>query len=673
MSSNIVVEFEVLPDDAGQSDQSSQQVWTELQRQLADPQSQLRSGDFGRFASSAVLSAPGLSEAQPSVAGSGGGFGRTSWGEAGQGGSAFDFQAGQGGSGFDFPMAGQGQGQAGSANQGGSAFDFQGGQAGGAFDFQGQSQAQDEHFSYGHGGELAGLSNADLVDRIAHLEHQLHKVAAGSGSVPAPGGSVGQSGPWQETRGASRNPRETSEAWEEKCHSLQQRLEAVERDCREAQEAARMQRQRFEQSELKLKDREQLLVHAKEMWMKENVRASKLADALTAAEDRIADQEKRLSEALERYKEAQSEVKSLQHLVGANPDQSNGIFALDKKARLIAPESDFVIPASRGFGTANSLDFGKPDTRGIPHSAAGGLSMAGGSQQMLPMPTDGETNADRFRRLCLVNDAVLYEDELLQIGIKAEFAGIEGQLSVFFGNKGGASLGAFSVQYYVKEDRALRLTTSPLSQQLEAGKQVVQQVTAVMQEPFSEAPTLRVQFLLPDTSPRTIQCKLPVVLTKFMVGRELSTSEFFQTWRLQHFVLNEATNIIHLASRFRGALVNVARSIAFGGSLRMHHGVDSNPDNFILVGQLCDRTRLQNGGSNNNLDAERSTTYIGNSAERDRGLSLVRVEVGSGRFAGKVRIVVRSSDSLVARAVCDGIVVQLSEANAPQSDGTVAR
>ena len=35
---------------------------------------------------------------------------------------------------------------------------------------------------------------------------------------------------------------------------------------------------------------------SKEMWMKESGRATKLADALTSAEDRLADQERRLQE-----------------------------------------------------------------------------------------------------------------------------------------------------------------------------------------------------------------------------------------------------------------------------------------------------------------------------------------------------------------------------------------
>merc|ERR1740121_226977 len=290
--------------------------------------------------------------------------------------------------------------------------------------------------------------------------------------------------------------------------------------------------------------------------------------------------------------------------------------------------------------------------RALPSTAPG---MADDGRHGPLMPLDNETNADRFRRLCLLNDAVLYEDELLQVGLKAEYAGKEGQLAVFFGNKGGAALQAFTVQYFVKEEQALRMSASPLNQQLESDKQVVQRVTVTCQEPFQHSPWMRIQFLLPDSSPRRIQMRLPVIITKFMVGRDMATQEFFQCWRQQHFVLNEATAIVNLMARLRQPLVQVARTIVFGGALRLHHGVDTNPDNFVLVGQLNEQKR-----PGDDFDNDRSRDVFGFGGDRENGLSLVRVEVGSGRFAGKARVVVRSSDHTVARTLCDCIAEQLS-------------
>lgn len=416
--------------------------------------------------------------------------------------------------------------------------------------------------------------------------------------------------------------------------------------------------------------------------MKENVRASKLTDALTSAEDKMADQEARLSEVAERYNEAQQEVRQLRHLLGDAADVGAGVgfgdaFSPEGRPRAAGATNGFGkshrMPATagelgsmdrravspRGFGSTGMESFG---------ARASGSSPLGSLDATLPAPSDAETNADRFRRLCLLNDAVLYEDELLQVGVKAEYSGKEGQMAVYFGNKGGAALQAFTVQYFVREERALRLSASPLSQQLDADKQVVQRISVTCFEPFLEPPWLRVQLLLPDASPRRLQIKFPVVLTKFMAGRELATQDFFRYWRHQRFVLNEATGIVHLAERLRGALVHVARSIVFGGALRLHHGVDTSPDNLVLATQLADQ-----GSAATDRDGDRTLDGLGLGPDHEGGLSLVRVEVGSGRFTGKVRIVVRSSDHTVARALCDGIAMQLAEANAPQTGGAAVR
>ncbi|OLP79526.1 E3 ubiquitin-protein ligase synoviolin [Symbiodinium microadriaticum] len=91
-----------------------------------------------------------------------------------------------------------------------------------------------------------------------------------------------------------------------------------------------------------LMDREQLLSHAKEMWMKENVRASKLADALTAAEDKLADQERRLADVTAKYTEAQQEVRQLQHLLGSSTSGLTGAVPGDMSSSgfLDIPPSD---------------------------------------------------------------------------------------------------------------------------------------------------------------------------------------------------------------------------------------------------------------------------------------------------------------------------------------------
>lgn len=553
------------------------------------------------------------------------------------------------------------------------------------------------------------MTNAELVDRIAKLEKQLSKTAAGG--APPPEAPV----PELEPARLRANP--DIEALERRCQQLSQQLEAVEGELLQANESARTFRTKSDQIEARLKDREQLLAHAKDMWMKENVRASRLADQLTSAEDRLAAQERRHDEVADRYREAQREVRHLQVLVegaghparadaGGAPTKSGLLNGLSSGHEVLGgPVGGGLLGGSGGLGPrpqtahdlSGSLDGGhaasfvggfapgdseaggvfgglaasfrspmrtatrtpgSPATGSSPPRArtAGLLAREGelGIGPEVPAAPAGN-NAERLQRLCLLNDAVLYEDEVLQIGIKAEYSGRSGQISVYFGNKSAGTLQNFTVQYLVPEETALRLGAPPLNQQVGAGKQVLQRITVALLDPFLEMPWIRVFFLLPDSSPRKVQTRLPVTLTKFMTGRELSEQEFFGLWRRSSFSLGEASSTAQLAARLRSVpLAHVARCAALGGALRLHHDIDASPCNLVFASQIAGKATAGDGA-----DAE--------------DLCLVRVEVGSGRHAGRARVAVRSADRTAARAVCDAVLGQLAEAGVPASGGCEGR
>lgn len=296
-------------------------------------------------------------------------------------------------------------------------------------------------------------------------------------------------------------------------------------------------------------------------------------------------------------------------------------------------------------------------TRTRPGSGLGAsVELPSSAEQAPPQLAPATTNAERLQRLFMLNDAVLYEDEVLQIGIKAEYSGCNGQVGVYFGNKTMSPLQNFTVQYLVPDEKALRLVAPPLNQQIGAEKQVLQRIRVSLLAPFMEMPLLRASFLLPDSSTRRVQTRLPVALTKFMVGRELSAQELFGLWRRQAFSLAEAANTVQLGAHLQGAhLAHVAKCASLGGTLRLHHDIDANPCNLVFVAQIV---------------ADRVSR---SSVEDAEDLCIIRVEVGSGRSAGRARVAVRSSDRAAARAVCEVVVGQLAEAGVPSSGGSEGR
>lgn len=620
--SSIVIDFEVLPEERS-GDHTATHVCSELNRQLGDPASALRSGEFHHYAASASLSAPG--------------------------------------SGI-LPSAEEREYPPSPPQPAGVDWN----------DDRHQSTSRRHH----QDAFVGNRSNAEILEQISERERQLHQTAAGGHGERPHGRHTLESG-----------------ALEEKCSHLQKRLDEVERQLRDAQESARIDRSRAQRFEQNLKDREQLLVHAKEMWLKESSRASKLADALTSAEDRLADQERRLQEVSTRFAEASAEVRQLRHLLDG-PDgggfgggysatipstdaRSNGHMRLPPSGSPISPvgSSNLVcqpqsavdrsfdehvaniqVPSTRGVIGLQEGPVQQPHVPltparswGVPETPARvlGVPETGVTNHLVPVqalpPHESETNADRFKHLCLASDAVLYEDDMIQIGLKTEYRGLEGQLAVYYGNKGAAAFQAFQVHYTVADEGALRLVHTSLVRHLEAHDQVVQRVTASCVRPFVDPPQMQVEFLLADACPRRIQLKFPVIITKFMQGIELRQDEFFHVWRSQRFVLNEVTSVVSLSFRLRTALVHIQRSLTFGGALRLHYGFDPSQENFVLVGQLADH-----GG------------------DRENGVALIRVEVGTGRFDGKARVVVRASDHAISRAVCEAIVLQLAQ---PASSG----
>lgn len=369
------------------------------------------------------------------------------------------------------------------------------------------------------------------------------------------------------------------------------------------------------------------LAQAKEMWMKESARATRLREQLDQAELSHAEKEKQLVSLASSSKKIETENSNLKHLL----NRSNEIVS----TQVIVPES-----MEHSFAQSDSYFVRTGPSKVVltnhhllpPASARSPVGEP--PLSMLPIGS-GHT---KFLQLCLANDGVLFEDEIIQIGIKAKFSGLgEGVLGVYYGNKTSGTLQSLQTRF---EGPGLHLTVSPIPSQMGPKSQICQRVSVQLGGPFVDAPKFTVSFLLPDNTPRTIPLQLPVTINKFIQQRSLSGDEFFSNWRQQIFLLNEASAVVSVAMN----LAQIARASTLGGALQLHHQIDSVPDNLVLAGQF----------PSDSADGIRCVSI-------PEALVLVRIEVGSGpTHAGKTRIAVRSNDSVVAHAVLVCISQQIS-------------
>lgn len=358
-----------------------------------------------------------------------------------------------------------------------------------------------------------------------------------------------------------------------------------------------------------LEEAKKSLSQAKEMWMKESTRATRLREQLDKSENIIADQKKELIQMEEKFKKTETENANLKHLI----NKSNEVVS----TRTLTPqvlENSF--PASDSYFARGS---------------------AKESHQ-----TQGVQLSSKYLQLCVNNDGVLYEDEVIQIGIKAKFTGLgEGVLGVYFGNKTSGILQNFQTKYILDScgPSALHLTASPLPNQLGPKSQVCQRVSVQISSAFTDCPRLTASFLLPDNTPKSIPLRLPVVISKFIQGKDLLVEEFFSNWRQQLFLLNEASSVVNVCMN----LAQIARATQLGGALTLHHQVDETPDNIVLVGQF----------PSDSAEGVRCATI-------PEVLVLARIEVGAGTHSGKARVAVRSNDAIVADSVRACLAQQIS-------------
>merc|ERR1719331_1274475 len=100
----------------------------------------------------------------------------------------------------------------------------------------------------------------------------------------------------------------------DRADQLRGRLQEREAELLAVKTRVEEERRRAERLEVLLRDREQLLSQAKEMWMKESARASSLAEQVAAVERVASDLEREKELLTEKYSMAAAEVRQLRIL-----------------------------------------------------------------------------------------------------------------------------------------------------------------------------------------------------------------------------------------------------------------------------------------------------------------------------------------------------------------------
>uniref|UniRef100_F7ABG2 AP-2 complex subunit alpha n=1 Tax=Ciona intestinalis TaxID=7719 RepID=F7ABG2_CIOIN len=204
-------------------------------------------------------------------------------------------------------------------------------------------------------------------------------------------------------------------------------------------------------------------------------------------------------------------------------------------------------------------------------------------QPVAPKP---ESNISKF---LFKNSGVLFENNLIQVGVKCEFKEHTGRVGLFFGNKTGNQLQNFSASVSMGADLQGKVNIAPQKEaptQIDGGAQVQHFVNLECITFFSGSPNLQLRYQHAST-PQQVTLKLPVIINKFMEGTNMPAADFFNRWKQLGQPVQETQKIFQ-ANHPIDTEAAKTKLTGFGMSVLIN--VDPNPDNLVGSGIVKTKT-----------------------------------------------------------------------------------
>ncbi|XP_008062103.1 AP-2 complex subunit alpha-2 isoform X2 [Carlito syrichta] len=245
--------------------------------------------------------------------------------------------------------------------------------------------------------------------------------------------------------------------------------------------------------------------------------------------------------------------------------------------------------ASTPSPSADLLGLGAtPPAPAGPPPSSGGLLVDVFSDSASAVAPLAPGSEDNFARFVCKNNGVLFENQLLQIGLKSEFRQNLGRMFIFYGNKTSTQFLNFTPTLICSDDLQSNLTlqTKPVDPTVDGGAQVQQVVNIECVSDFMEAPVLNIQFRYGGTF-QNVSVQLPITLNKFFQPTEMASQDFFQRWKQLSNPQQEVQNIFK-AKHPMDTEITKAKIIGFGSALLEE--VDPNPANFVGAGIIHSKT-----------------------------------------------------------------------------------
>ncbi|CAO1436867.1 unnamed protein product [Diamesa serratosioi] len=198
------------------------------------------------------------------------------------------------------------------------------------------------------------------------------------------------------------------------------------------------------------------------------------------------------------------------------------------------------------------------------------------------MYNGGSVGVSNAKKFLFKNNGVLFENEMIQIGVKSEYRQNLGRLGLFYGNKTQIPLTNFTtvLQWPADEGLKLNVQIKPVEPTLDAGAQIQQMLTAECVDSYLDSPSIDLSFRYNGVQ-QNFSIKLPLTLNKFFEPTEMNGESFFARWKNLGGEKQRAQKVFKAQQPLDLA---GAKNKLSGFGMQLLDGIDPNPDNMVCAG-----------------------------------------------------------------------------------------
>ncbi|EEB06129.1 AP-2 adaptor complex subunit Alp3 [Schizosaccharomyces japonicus yFS275] len=132
-----------------------------------------------------------------------------------------------------------------------------------------------------------------------------------------------------------------------------------------------------------------------------------------------------------------------------------------------------------------------------------------------------------FARLCWRNEGVLFQDALLQIGVRISVKKEYATVFLYFGSRSATDITSFTSSFLNKSEN-LEVSSTFSETVLKPKAQIFEEITIALPKGAFEVPVVRVSCVAGVL--HSVNLKIPIIITKFMQPVTLDAYTFFHRW-----------------------------------------------------------------------------------------------------------------------------------------------